>query len=214
MKNLIAFILLLAFAGTAFAQDKPIVIETKNTALVYKLGFGNKLVQVYYGEKLKNAADYEMMNSRNEAYKPAGLDNLNEPAIRMVHNDGNPSLALNFVSSEAKAENENVKTTVVVLKDDQYPVEVKLFFKTWFNEDIIENWTEIKHNEGKPVMLTNFASSMLSLKAREYWLTQFHGDWDKEMIMEESQLTSGIKIIDSKLGTRTNKFQEIGRAHV
>lgn len=207
MKTILVFAFLIIFSLFINAQEKPIVIETKNTALVYKQGFGNKLVQVYYGEKLKNDADYEMMNSRNEAYKPAGLDNLNEPAIRMVHNDGNPSLALNFVSSEVKAENENVKTTVIVLKDDQYPVEVKLFFKTYFNEDIIENWTEIKHSEGKTVMLTNFASSMLSLKAREYWLTQFHGDWDKEMIMEESQLTSGIKIIDSKLGTRANKFQ-------
>ena len=207
MKSFIAFAFLIILSEFAFAQEKPIVIETKSTALVYKSGFQNKLVQVYFGEKLKNTDEYGMMNSRNEAYKPAGLDNLNEPAIRMLHNDGNPSLSLNFVSSEVKDENDNAKTTVISMKDDQYPVDVKLFFKTYFNEDIILAWTQIIHNEEKPVMLTNFASSMLSFKEREYWLTQYHGDWDKEMIQEESKLTSGIKIIDSKLGTRANKFQ-------
>ena len=207
MKTLMLIILLFVFAVASIAQDKPIIIETKNTALVYKSGFQNKLVQVYFGEKLSNPDEYARLNSRNEAYKPAGLDNLNEPAIRMVHNDGNPSLALNFVSSKTESENDNVKTTVISMADDQYPVEVNLFFKTYYNEDIILVWTEIKHNEEKPVLLTNFASSMLSFNEREYWLIQYHGDWDKEMIQEEGKLTSGIKILDSKLGTRANKFQ-------
>lgn len=196
------------FAGFySQAQENPIVIETQNTALVYKVGFKNKLVQVYFGTKLNNPEDYTLLNSRNEAYVPSGLDNLNEPAIRMLHNDGNPSLALFFNKSETVQDDENVKTTVVYLKDDKYPVEVKLFFKAFFKEDIIEAWTEISHKEKEPVLLSNFASSMLQFNEREYWLTQFHGDWNKEMMMQESKLTSGIKIIDSKLGSRANKFQ-------
>jgi alpha-galactosidase len=207
MKSIQLLILLCIFSGAVFAQEKPIVIETKNTALVYKAGMQNKLIQAYFGEKLANAEDYNMLFGRNEAYAPAGGDNLNEPAIRMVHNDGNPSLALAFDKVEVNRENDNVSTTVIWLKDDVYPVSVKMFFKTWFNEDIIETWTEISHNEKKPVLLTNFASTMLSFNERDYWLTHFHGDWDKEMILQETQLTSGIKIIDSKLGTRANKFQ-------
>lgn len=207
MKFLILFTFLIALVFNTNAQEKPIVIETKNTALVYKIGFQNKLVQVYFGKKLNNPLEYEMLNSRNEAYKPSGLDNLNEPAIRMLHNDGNPALGLTFSKTETTKENQNVSTTIIFMNDDKYPVDVKLFFKTYFNEDIIETWTEIIHQEKKPVLLTNFASSMLSFNERDYWLTQFHGDWAKEMIMQESQLTSGVKIIDSKLGTRANKFQ-------
>ncbi len=207
MKAILVFALLIAFSGAIFAQEKPIVIETKNTALVYKAGMQNKLMQAYFGEKLANAEDYNLLFSRNEAYAPAGGDNLNEPAIRMVHNDGNPSLALFFEKVEVNRENDNVSTTIIWLKDDVYPVSVKMYFKTWYNEDIIETWTEISHNEKEPVLLTNFASSMLSFNERDYWLTHFHGDWDKEMILQETQLTSGIKIIDSKLGTRANKFQ-------
>ena len=36
---------------------------------------------------------------------------------------------------------------------------------------------------------------MLHFDAREYWLTQFHGDWAEEAQQQESRLTSGIKVI-------------------
>ena len=129
MKSIQLLILLCVFSGAVFAQEKPIVIETKNTALVYKSGMQNKLVQAYFGEKLTNAEDYNNLFGRNEAYAPAGGDNLNEPAIRMVHNDGNPSLALSFDKVEVNRENDNVSTTVIWLKDDVYPVSVKCFLK-------------------------------------------------------------------------------------
>ena len=53
----------------------------------------------------------------------------------------------------------------------------------------------------------NYASSMLHFDAEKYWLTQFHGDWAEEMKMQESELTSGIKILDTKLGTRAHMYQ-------
>ncbi len=207
MKYFLIFTAAMVIWSVTNAQSKPIVIETANTALVYKTGFKNRLMQVYFGNKLNDAAEYESLNSRDEAYSTGGMNNLNEPAIRMLHNDGNPSLELKFAKSEVVSIDKNVSTTIIVLKDEQYPVEVKLFFKSFYNEDVIETWTEITHTEKEPVLLSNFASSNLSFNEREYWLTQFHGDWAKEMMMQESQLTSGIKIIDSKLGTRANKFQ-------
>ncbi|NQU88282.1 MAG: alpha-galactosidase, partial [Mariniphaga sp.] len=201
------FLCALFISAQLFAQNEPVIIETQNISLVYKIGYQNKLVQVYFGEKLQNSDDYNLLNSREDAYATAGMDNLNEPAIRMKHNDGNPSLALTFNKSEVIEKNDNFKTIVIYLNDDQYPVQVKLFFKAFFDEDVIETWTEISHQEKESVPLSNFASSMLHFNQRDYWLTHFHGDWNKEMIMNETRLTSGIKIIDSKLGTRTHKFQ-------
>ena len=48
---------------------------------------------------------------------------------------------------------------------------------------------------------------MLHFDANKYWLTQFHGDWAEEMKMQENELTSGIKILDTKLGTRAHMYQ-------
>ncbi|HEY3389497.1 MAG TPA: glycoside hydrolase family 36 N-terminal domain-containing protein, partial [Prolixibacteraceae bacterium] len=186
--------------------QKQLIIETENTALVFSVAKNQKLYQVYLGEKLKNAEDYKLLPNQHEAYIPSGTDNLFEPAIKMLHNDGNPSLELLFADEKVTSDGDLV-TTSILLKDPKYPVEVRLNFTAFQKENIIKTWTEIKHQEKKPVILSNFASAMLHLDADKYWLTQFHGDWAKEMRMEESLLTSGIKTIDSKLGTRANIFQ-------
>ncbi|MBV5348584.1 alpha-galactosidase, partial [bacterium] len=190
----------------AAETQKQILIETNNTSLVFSVGKNKKLYQVYLGEKLLNPEDYKTLPNQHEAYVPSGTDNLFEPAIKMLHNDGNPSLEL-LVTDDKVTSNGNVITTSILLKDSKYPVEVRLNFAAFQKENIIKTWTEIKHQEKNPVTVTNFASSMLHWDADKYWLTQFHGDWAQEMRMEESQLTAGIKNIDSKLGTRANMYQ-------
>jgi len=211
-KNFLLLILILVVVNLqaqfppAPQTQKQLIIETDNIALVYSIGKNQKLYQVYLGEKLKNAADYQLLPNKHEAYIPSGGDNLFEPAIKMLHNDGNPSLEL-LVADEKITRDGNLVTTFILLKDPKYPVEVRLNFVAFQKENIIKTWTEIKHQEKKPVVLSNYASAMLHVDADKYWLTQFHGDWAQEMRMEESQLTSGIKIIDSKLGTRANMYQ-------
>ena len=101
----------------------------------------------------------------------------------------------------------NVTLSKILLRDPVYPFEVTLNFKTYYNEDVIEQWAEIRHDEKKPVTIFNYASSMLHFDAERYWLTQFHGDWAEEMKMQESELTPGIKILDTKLGTRAHMYQ-------
>ncbi len=212
MKNCFLFIVLILFSVSVMAQSrqaepkKLISIETENTALVYLVGTNQKLNQVYLGEKLKSRDDYRLLATQHEAYVPSGTDNLFEPAIKMLHNDGNPSLELLFAGEKVTSDG-NVVTTSILLKDPKYPVEVRLNFAAFQKENVIKTWVEITHQEKNPVVLSNFASAMLHWDADQYWLTQFHGDWAKEMRMEERQLTSGIKIIDSKLGTRADMYQ-------
>lgn len=77
-----------------------------------------------------------------------------------------------------------------------------MFYKIWANENVIEQWTEIKHKEKKAVLLQKYASANLYFSNNDFYLSSFHGDWAKEMQPEEAKLVSGIKSIDSKLGTR------------
>ncbi|QGK73792.1 alpha-galactosidase [Flavobacterium sp. SLB02] len=206
------------------AQESSIIkIETESSALVLKVGKNKKLYQTYLGTKLNNSAEYEavskentknfvvndgnpLIDLRHAAYPTFGTDNLFEPAIRITHNDGNPSLELEYQNHTVQKTDDNTAEIIVKLKDPQYPVFVNLHYKTFFKENVIESWTEIQHNEKKPVMLYNYASSALHLDADQYWLTQFYSDVVEEVRMEESQLTRGIKVIDSKLGVRTNMF--------
>lgn len=189
------------------AQNLPVIIETKNTSLVYNVDKNQKLEQVYFGEKLLNSSEYKSVPMKGEAYVASGTTDLYEPAIRMEHNDGNPSLELQYSYHEISNINADVTQTRIYLKDPVYPVEVVLIYCAYFDEDVITCQTEISHSEKKAVTISRFASSMLHFRAKEYWLEHFHGDWAMEMVPEETKLSSGIKIIDSKLGTRANMYQ-------
>ena len=194
-------------AAQAQAPTAPIVVETAHLSLVLAAGNQQKLYQTYLGPKLASPADYQALPQRHEAYVPAGTSNLFEPALRVVHADGNPGLALAFAGVQTSQTGDDVRTTTIRLLDPQYPVEVQLHFVAYQREDVLKTWMEIVHHEKKPVVLTNYASAMLHFDASKYYLTQLHGDWAEEAQQQESALTSGIKIIDTKLGTRAGMYQ-------
>lgn len=224
MNRTFLVVILAAWCFTIYAQETPTIrIETENTALVFKVGKNKLLYQTYLGTKLENSSDYDalarentrkfavndgnpLIDLRHPAYPTYGTDNLFEPAIRITHNDGNPSLELLYQSQSSLKIDDNITETIIKLRDPQYPVDVTLHYKAFFKEDVIEMWTEIQHQEKKEVMLYNFASSMLHIEASSYWLTQFYSDCAEEARMEDSELTRGTKVIDSKLGVRTAMF--------
>ncbi|MDQ7949424.1 MAG: alpha-galactosidase, partial [Pedobacter sp.] len=141
------------------------------------------------------------------AYVSGGMDFEFEPAIAVAHIDGNPSLELLYQRHKVENHSDGSVETDIFLKDMVYQTAVTLHFLSFPEQDVIKSWVSIQNNEKKEILLNNYASAMLHFNADQYWLTQFHGDWAKEMRLQEHQLTSGIKIIDSKLGTRANKYQ-------
>lgn len=197
-----------AVAQNSQADPEPknqIVIETEHVSMVLSVAGNKHVLQSYLGKKVDRSALPQLRGGR-EAYITAGMENQFEPAIRMVHNDGNPSLDLQYVSHSTKTAG-NVSTTQIVLKDPMYPADVTLTYVGYYAEDVIKCFATIHHGEKKPVLLTQYASSMLHFNADEYWLTQFHGDWAREVNVVEEKLTNGIKSLESKLGARTNFYQ-------
>lgn len=198
-------LLIIMFQGYASAT---LTISTATTDLIFSTQTGERLNQLYFGKHLSNPGDLnDSALPKHGAYIPFGGSDLFESAIRTVHADGNPSLDLRLVSFSTNKISDNISETILKLADNRYPFYVNIHFRAYRTEDVIEEWTEISHKESKPLVLSLFASSMLHFDASKYWLTQFHGDWAEEMRMEESPLTSGIKIIDSKLGTRADLYQ-------
>lgn len=207
----------IASANQSQAQNITIPIETAHNAMVLQTDESKNLKSIFLGKKLADAHEYDFIKSvykqtedysglLNSAYTPSGSKNLVEPAISVIHTDGNLSLDLRYVSHQQTRLNDNVSLLTVLLKDPVYNFEVTLYYKSYYKEDVIEQWSVIKHHEKGNVTLQKFASANLYLKAKSYWLKQFHGDWAKEMQPEESQLTHGIKTLDTKLGTRANLF--------
>jgi len=199
-------------------QTITIPIATENNVIVMQTDNNNRLRTIYFGKPLENESEYAGVSANynydesnagiyNSSYTPAGTWNLSEPAIQVKHGDGNPSLELKYVSHNKKIIDANTSITSILLKDPIYPFEVTLFYKVWTKENIIEQWTEIKHKEKKPVLLQKYASANLYFAGKDFYLTSFQGEYLKEMQPTEAKILQGIRTVDSKLGTRAMLLQ-------
>jgi alpha-galactosidase len=177
-------------------------LKTKSFSVKFQVGDDGRLYQFPVG------ADSTVKLPRDDEFYPqAGDGYVWEPALQVVHADGNTSTALHFESITRTNETPDIQLTQIQLRDPAYPFEVTIFFRAHRDEDLIEQWAEIQHQEPKPVVLERFASSSLLLTTNVY-LTHFFGDWAKEMLSPITEkITPGIKILDSKLGVRADQFQ-------
>lgn len=206
-KNLLILVcLLLSVLYTNAAEKTFIKVTTDDVEMVLQVGQDGRLYQSYLGKKLTHDGDLAFLPMGTEAYLTHGMEDYFEPAIHIVHNDFNSSLLLKYVSHSVNQLSDGVSETIITLKDDQYPVTVKLHYIAYAKENLIKTFTEISHQEKKAVKLQKFASSMLHLNRSKYFLTEFAGDWAHEVNMTEQPLSFGKKVIDTKLGSRANMF--------
>lgn len=228
MKHFIATaaFMLLTISSMNAMEKKIIRISTDKTDLVLQVAENGRLYQSYFGEKLLNESDLKLFDwsvypasdksvSRRgwEVYSGSGNEDFFEPAVAITHSDGNPSTWLYYVSSSTKSVEGGIQTDIQ-LRDDKYPVDVTLHYVAYPKENVIKTWSEISHQEKKPIQLSAYASTMLYFSRKSYFLTEFSSDWAKEAQMSTQQLQFGKKILDTKLGTRaamhTHPFFIIG----
>lgn len=209
----ITFFLLFTF--DTFAQNTSIPVQTKNISLLLQADNSNYLKTMYLGKPLKNENEYTQIPSvrllneqgstrNNLAYSAAGTNTMYEPAIAVVHTDGNNSLDLAYQRHTVSQTPEGATLTTIYLKDRVYSFYVELNYKAWPEEDVIEQWSVISHKEKGKVTLNKFASANLYFYNRDYLLTSYNGGWAREMQPVETELKQGIHSINSKLGTREN----------
>lgn len=205
-KKYITVFFCLIFSLSLSANDF-IRITTDNTCLQFTVDSNKRLTQNYFGKRIKQIDEMEKVPLKEfSAYSTYGTTHVFEAALRATHADGNTSTELKYLSSKIDRPSDNIVYTVISLKDDFYNFFVDMHYKAYQKEDIIEQWIEIRNEENKSVRLESYASSDLSFKAQNYFVSQFHGDWSEEMNIAEQQLTAGIKVIDSKLGVRANQY--------
>lgn len=204
MKHLLLPCLILVLAaGLAPAAPTAFSLNTKNFAIQFQVGEDGRLYQRPIG-----AADTGAKLQRDdEAYPQAGDGYVWEPALQVVHADGNTSTALVYEGRTQTNVVPGIELTQIRLHDPAYPFAVTLCFQTHHDEDVIEQWTVIQNHEDGVVKLKRMASSAL-LFTTNVSLTHFFGDWAKEMLNPITEpLTPGIKVLDSKLGVRADQFQ-------
>jgi alpha-galactosidase len=198
--------LLAAAAPAQPAAIRPIVIATAHTALTLAVAGDGRVHQVSYGRRRTAPLLPDKLAPEDDVYPASGSGFVAEPALAVIHADGNLSTDLAYVDhSTTRDKDGNRSVTTVHLKDRFYPFEVFLRYEAFAAEDVLRAWVEIRHGEDKPVQLVRFASSAMVLPGDRAWLTQFQGDYMREMELTEEPLGPGIKLLDSKLGVRAHQ---------
>lgn len=207
MKNhfLFSTILMLLISIGAYSQ---IEISTNENTLLISAEKGKTARLLYYGDKLSEVSHFKNVGSSlgggRDLYPAFGLNCSGEYAIQVTHEDGNMSLELVVENTNQKVEN-GVQLTTIVTKDKVYPFWVTLYFKAYANSNVIETWTEIKHQEKSNVTLFKAFSAALQLPAGNHWLLQLNGNWASENCITESLLAPGTKLISNKEGVRNTQ---------
>ncbi|HTJ53068.1 MAG TPA: alpha-galactosidase [Cyclobacteriaceae bacterium] len=199
-------VLLIINTLTLKISAQTVALQTANTSLVFKVDKDGELKQCYYGKLLPENEITNIDLTKLDAYSAFGKSFVNEPAFRATHADGNLTTELKYVKHDITELEKDITQTKILLKDKFYNFSIYLCFKSYKKDNIIEQWTEVVHEEKGDVTLYNFASSQLMFNESSYWLTNFYGDWASEMNMSEQQLNEGIKVQESKLGVRSNQF--------
>ena len=211
-KTTCTLLLLAATAVHAALLPQPIRIQTRDYELILNTAPSGRLFQTYFGPRLNdsdNVADLPWKSNKgndgipDRGYEPmVGLcgDDMFEPAIALIHNDGRQDTYLYY--QDAQDTGGSVRHHVITLRDDRYPVNVTLHYQAYSEENVIVCWSEISHNEKKPVTLTRMASPILYLNPADFLLTHYHGDWAREGRPETTNLTFGKKILDTRMGSR------------
>jgi len=210
-KKLIVFISIFTITLPT-AEANSIRLNTRDLSLCLHIDEDGLLFLSYFGKKLKDTADYYNQVKtpiyldyalKNEAYPAAGGRTFREPALQITHSDGDINTELVYKRSEYKYINENTEAVIVYLEDRKFPLEVKLYYKAFKQENVFTMSSEIINKEPKEIVLHNYYSFYLPVNANKYYLTQFYGSAAKEMSVEEHALTHGMKSIQSRKGVRT-----------
>lgn len=216
-KALLTSLAILLATIASLASDKVgneeknfISIDTDNSSMVLEARKG-EVVFHHYGGKISHPEEFYGYKSYRRwdygtdplAYPATGGRYFNEAALTVEYPGSQWNTELEYVSHETEKVNDGVTRTKVRMRDHVTGLEVTLIYDAYAHEDVIVCHSEITNNGKKDVILRNFYSSSLPVKAGKYLLTHFNGSWAREMQMVNETLTSGIKTIESKKGVRT-----------
>lgn len=186
----------------AMPPHDSIRVATRNFSMDFTVGDDGRLYQAPIGGGTLDPA-----KRIHEAYPQWGDGYIYEPALQITHADGNTSTSLLFQNHTSAEEAEDRVLHKIHLRDPAYALDVTLCFRVHHKLDVIEQWTEIQHQESGEIKLERMASSALNLYHSDVRLTQFQGDWALEMQPSTEILSPGTKVIDSKIGVRAHQFR-------
>ena len=180
------------------------VLHTANTSMALQTDPGQELKTIYYGSRLSDGETAMLEGFKAQRTYPCfGMIGTEEAAFAAIQQDGSRSVQLS-IENTSESSWEGGRILCVNCKDSYYPLRVRIYFKTFDDQDMIETWTETVNEGKKPVTLTRFDSGHLPIRVDDVWISTLYGTWANEGRVCTEPLTRGWKIIKNIDGTRNS----------
>jgi len=216
----VPILLLLASALFAqsirFAEDRQVFLLTTSQNS-YALGIApdRSLRNIYWGAPLWSLADLpalvparelssfdprQMME--NEEFPGWGGTRYYEPALKIVREDGDRDLVLEYVSHRI-AQND----LEISLKDIRDPIEVTLHYRVYPEYGIIRRSATVRNGTAHALTIESAQSAAWYMPAGTgYQLTYVNGRWAAETQLVREPIHEGMKVLESRKGHTSHGF--------
>ena len=208
--SIIALCLSLLLSQNVLLAEKQhhLVLSTENTSLGITANEGGRSYIQYYGVKIAQEDIQKLFATRSNftclSYPTfgIGLGRGIMEALSLQMPDGNMSTDL-YIQKVEQSSDKNGKYLELTMIDSVYPVEVKQYFKTYNNTDIITTWTQITNKGKKGIVMNKFASANVPIQRGDNYVCHYHGRWASENYINETPMPNGELVLDEKEGMRT-----------
>ncbi len=218
------FILLIAVLSCcglrAFAANSIVFMENKKLWVLqagegtYAFGVNDRgeLQNVYWGRRvqaeqfsaahsLPGWASFDLSTTTTpQEYPGWGAGLYTEPALKATFPDGNREVVLHYVEHTLKND-----TLEITLKDENSPLFVRLHYRVYPENGMIERSARIENRTSGNVILESAQSAAWTLpQERSYRLHYLTGRWAGEWQLQTEQLPVGKRILESRRGSTGN----------
>lgn len=176
------------------------IIKTRSSAYQLIIDKNGKIKPVFYGAIAQ--AEFGKKNSSwfedvDEIPVRGGFPD-KIPMLEVIFEDNVRDVELQYVSGDI-INIEGRPTLKIIQKDKFYPLEVTSYIRVFDELDMMEKWIEVRNTSKKQnIKIENLQSGSIVLPANEYLLKHMTGKWGHEFQPVETELTMGIKTLQSK----------------
>lgn len=185
----------------------------------YGLGVDGEglLCHLYHGPRLDRVEDLPEIGEKREsaAFEPPGGAHVSyeypvwggmyyhEPCLKVTFADGVRDARLVYEGCEiTESEATELKIT---LRDPVCSLYVRLFYRIFEKEDIVERYAVVENGGEEPVVLEQVLSAVWNLpRGHGCRLTHLAGRWGGEMQVYREGITPGKKVLESRRGNTSH----------
>jgi alpha-galactosidase len=232
--RMIAGLMLVAFAGSAFGASAPIRYDARthlfridgaNVSYIFGVNEKGELQSMYWGRALgaddafppphsaPQLSSFDMsVNTTPHEFVAWGGGLYAEPDLKITFPDGNRDVVLRYVSHSIQD-----GTLTIVMKDISRDVYVKLAYQMDEATGILRRSAVVENRTGKPFTIEQAASGTWNLPcADDYQLFYLTGRQTAEFDLQQEAMHPGKTILESRRGStghRNNPWFAIERGN-